>query len=70
MPKFTNSFILALLALIGEGLLAWHGKPTGGLATIAGLYIGSRAGLKGTGMIAASRDSQADTQKAIETLKD
>jgi hypothetical protein len=69
--KFTNSLIVTLAGLLSLTYLGYRGIDTS--SSIAGLvsaYVLGRVGLKGTGMMAASRDSTCDTQKAIETLKD
>ncbi len=69
--KITNSAAITVLGLGMVGALAYLGKQVpDAIGYIVGLYVIGRAGLKGTGMIAASRDDKADTQKAIETLKD
>jgi len=66
--KLSSSFTIALLALLGEAFLAWHGKPTGGLTTIAGLYIGSRQAAKASHGWAASKDPNCNTSEIIEKI--
>lgn len=70
--KLSNSFTLSLIGIATlTGICILKGFDTSGaIVTLCIGYIGSRAGLKGTGMIAASRDEKADTLSAIEKLRD
>jgi hypothetical protein len=69
--KLTNSLIITLIGLVCLTALGLRNDMDVSMA-ISGVvlsYVGSRGALKGTGMIAASRDPEVDTLKAIEKLK-
>lgn len=70
--KLTNSLLISLLGLASLTCISLvRGLDVSmAVASIVLAYTGSRAGLKGTGMLAASRDSAANTLEAIDKLKD
>ena len=69
--KFSNSFVISLTGL---GCLLALGMIRGldvsvPIVSVVAAYVGSRSALKGTGMLAASRDPTCDTASAIEKLR-
>ena len=70
--RLSNSMLLSLAGLTSLlTMFLLRGLDTSGaIVTLCLGYIGARAGLKGTGMIAASKDSAASTSEAIDKLKD
>ena len=69
--KITNSLILSLTGL---GCLLALGMIKGldvsiPIVSVVAAYVGSRSALKGTGMLAASRDPACDTASVIEKLR-
>lgn len=75
MEKLTGiknylSFVLSLISIVGVLLLAWFKGISVEmlLPSLLGVYILGRAGQKSVGMIAASRDPNADTRAVIQDL--
>ena len=71
MGRYTNSFILSI---VGFGCLLALGMIKGldvsiPIVSVVAAYVGSRSALKGTGMLAASRDPACDTASVIEKLR-
>ena len=69
--KPTNSFILSLVgiaSLLTLGLVKGMDVSVP-LTGIVAAYVGARGALKGTGMLAASRDPACDTASVIEKLR-
>lgn len=69
--KFSNSFVISLTGL---GCLLALGMIKGldvsiPIVSVVAAYVGSRSALKGTGMLAASRDPACDTASVIEKLR-
>jgi len=69
--KFSNSFVISLTGL---GCLLALGMIKGldvsiPIVSVVAAYVGSRSALKGTGMLAASRDTACDTASVIEKLR-
>jgi hypothetical protein len=72
MTKITRSFIVTALGLI---ILAILGVVRGldvssSVVTLASIYISARGATKASHVWAASNDPNADTNKAVELLKD
>jgi hypothetical protein len=69
--RMTNSAVITSLGLAILSVMGWRGTDiSGSVVALCTAYVASRAGLKGTGMIAASRDPTADTNESIRILKD
>ena len=69
--KPTNSLLISVLglaALLALGLLK-NVDVSIPLVSVVAAYVGSRSALKGTGMLAASRDPACDTASVIEKLR-